>query len=161
GVPRLARRWWLPAVPGSPPAGRPATRRRTVMITIAAAAAAGLAAVAGLTLLPEIASLPKPTPLPKSISLPQNTSQPTNTSLPNTTSGASPAAAQLLGKIAAAAAAQPNPVVRDSQFLYIETWGAGSVCKVGTAADPLNCVPGKPDEVQNWYSVSSVCVTDE
>ena len=73
-----------------PARGHGLARRRTTAIVIGAAAAAGLAA--GLTLLPG------------------------STSLPGNTSGASPAAAGLLAKIAAAAAAQPNPVVRDGQF---------------------------------------------
>jgi hypothetical protein len=104
-----------------------------------------------------------------------------------TTPGASPAAVQLLAKIAAAAAAQPNPVVRDSQFVYLKTWGAGSVCNPGGTqlrlpagsrtsayrkslrayrksvhvAVPWDCVPGKPAEVQFWYQVSSLCATGE
>ena len=117
-------------------------RRRTTAIIIAAATAAGLA-TAVLTLLPG------------------------NTSLPGSTSGASPAAARLLAKIAAAAAAQPNPLVRDSQFVYLKTWGAGSVCTGRRSANsdsvrvavPGDCVPEKPDEVQFWYPVSSLCAT--
>jgi hypothetical protein len=164
------------AAAGSPPAGTPAMRRRTTAIIISAATAAGLAA-AGLTLLPG------------------------NSSLPGSTSGASPAAAQLLAKIAAAAAAQPNPPVSDSQFVYLKTWGAGSVCAGRASANspspspspsyssssssssrsrsrprsrfanryvhsvhvagPGRCVPGKPDEVQFWYPVSSLCATGE
>jgi hypothetical protein len=76
----------------SPPAGRPATRRhRTPAILIAAAGAAALAAAIVLTLLP------------------------------GNTPGASPAAARLLAKIADAAARQPVPHVRDSQYMYVET----------------------------------------
>lgn len=123
------------------PAGASARRRRTTAIVIGAATAAGLAA--GLTLLPG------------------------STSLPGNTSGASPAAARLLARIAAAAAAQPNPLVRDSQFVYLKTWGAGSVCTGLPSANshsvhvavPGDCVPGKPDEVQFWYPVSSLCAT--
>lgn len=124
------------------PAGRPAVRRRrTMAIVIAAAAAGGLAA--GLVLLPG------------------------STSLPGSTPGASPAAARLLAEIADAAAAQPNPLVRDSQFVYLKTWGAGSVCvgkrpansKIVHVAVPGDCVPGKPAEVQFWYPVSSLCAT--
>jgi len=154
------------AAPGSPPAGTPAMRRRTTAIIIAAAMAAGLAA-AGLILLPG------------------NSSPPGHTSLPGNTSGASPAAVRLLAKIAAAAAAQPNPPVSDSQFVYLKTWGAGSVCAGPPSANssssrsssrssaayryahsvqvagPGRCVPGKPDEVQFWYPVSSLCATGE
>ena len=107
-----------------------AHRRRTAGIVIAAAAAAGLVA-AGLTLLPGNTSLPRSTALPTSTALPGNTSVPGNTP------GASPAAVQLLAKIAAAAAAQPNPVVRDSQFVYLKTWGAGSVC----TGQPFSSLP--------------------
>jgi hypothetical protein len=127
-----------------PPATSPGTvrRRRTTAIITAAVTAAGLAA--GLTLLTG------------------------NSTPPGNTSGASPTAAQLLAKIAAAAAAQPNPPVSDSQFVYLATWGAGSVCKVpsahshsGHAAGAWDCVPGKPTEVQYWYPVSSLCATGE
>jgi hypothetical protein len=138
-------------------------RRRTTAVIIAAATAAGLAA-AGLTLLPR------------------------NTSLPGNTSGASSAAVRLLAKIAAAEAAQPNPPVSDSQFVYLKTWGAGSVCTMpgitsklgrtgtgdfkeaikdyvkavsGSANSTMHCVPGKPDEVQFWYPVSSLCASGE
>jgi hypothetical protein len=119
-----------------------APRRRAPAIIIAAAAATGLA-VAGLTLLPGNAPPTGSTP------------------------GASPAAAQLLAKIAAVAAAQPSPVVRDSQFVYLKTWGAGSVCTAQPAANskavhtavPGGCVPEKPAEVQFWYPVSSLCAT--
>jgi hypothetical protein len=125
GAPRLARRWWLPAAPGRPPAGRPATRRRRPAIIVAAATAAGLTA-AGLTLLP------------------------------GNTPGASPAATQLLAKIATAAARQPSQPVRDSQFWYIKSWVAYQACNGGSGD---NCVMEKPHERQIWQSVSNECVT--
>jgi hypothetical protein len=109
----------------NPLTGRPATRRRTPGIIIAAATAAGLAA-AGLTLLP------------------------------GNTSGASPAATQLLAKIAVVAARQPSPPVRDSQFWYIKSWVAYQVCNGGSGN---NCVMQKPHESQVWQSVSNLCVT--
>jgi hypothetical protein len=112
---------------GSPPAGRPATRRRrTPAIVIAAATAAALAAAVVLTLLP------------------------------GNTSGASPAAMRLLAKIATAAARQPSPPVRDSQFWYIKSWVAYLVCNGGSGN---NCVLEKPHERQIWLSVSNLCVT--
>ena len=127
------------SAPGYQPSATPVVRRRRTVVFIAAAMAAGLAA--GLTLLPG------------------------NTSLSGNTSGTSSAAVQLLAKIADAAAAQPDPLVRDSQFVYLKTWGAGSNCtgrsSTGSAhaAVPGDCVPGKPDEVQFWYPVSSLCAT--
>src|SRR5258707_15126872 len=114
-------------LPASPPAGRPATRRRrTPAIVIAAATAAALAAAVVLTLLP------------------------------GNTSGASPAAMRLLAKIATAAARQPSPPVRDSQFWYIKSWAAYLVCNGGSGN---NCVLEKPHERQIWLSVSNLFVT--
>ncbi len=86
----------------SPPAGRPATRRRKPAIAIAAAGAAALAAAIVLTLLP------------------------------GNTPGSSPAAVRLLAKIATTAARQPSPPVRNSQFWYIKSWVAYQVCDGGT-----------------------------
>ena len=112
---------------GSPPAGRPAPRRRRKpTIIIAAAGAAALAAAAtALTLLP------------------------------GNTSGSSPAAVRLLAKIATAAAQQPAPRVRDSQFWYIKSWVAFQGCNGATG----KCVMEKPHERQIWQSVSNECVT--
>src|SRR5260370_9256545 len=91
---------------GCPPEGSPATRRRrTPAIVIAAATAGALAAAAVLTLLP------------------------------GNTSGASPAAMRLLAKIATAAARQPSPPVRDSQFWYIKSWVAYLVCNGGSGTN--------------------------
>jgi hypothetical protein len=112
---------------GSSPAGRLATRRRhKPAIVIAAAGAAALAAAIVLALLP------------------------------GNPSGSSPAAARLLAKIAATAAAQPSPPVRDSQFWYIKSWVANLVCDGGSGN---NCVLEKPQETQIWQSVSNLCVT--
>jgi hypothetical protein len=111
----------------SPAAGRPATRRRRMpVIAIAATGAATLAAVIVLALLPA------------------------------TTPGASPAAVRLLAKIATAAAGQPAPPVRDSQFWYIKSWVSYLVCNGGSGN---NCVLEKPHERQIWQSVSNLCVT--
>jgi hypothetical protein len=93
---------------------RPAMRRRTTTIAIAAAAAGGVAA-AGLTLLPGHAALP------------------------GNTSGATPTAAQLLAKIADAAAAQPDPLVRDSQFLYPGTAFQGNQLKRSSGTRYRTC----------------------
>jgi hypothetical protein len=71
------------------------------------------------------------------------------------TPGASPAAARLLARIATAAARQPAPQVRNSQFWYIKSWGAGLGCNAETG----KCVLGKPGEAQIWQSVSDLCVS--
>jgi hypothetical protein len=112
----------------TPPAGRAAPRRRRKpAILTAAAGAAALAAVA------------------ITVSL-----------LPGNTSGASPAAARLLAKIATTAARQPGLQVRDSQFWYIKSWVSSLVCNGGSGN---NCVLEKPHERQVWQSVSNQCVT--
>jgi hypothetical protein len=69
------------------------------------------------------------------------------------TSSPSPAAAQLLDKIAAVASRQPAPGVRDDQFWYIKSWVAYTDC--GNA----KCVLEKPHERQIWQSASNQCVT--
>jgi hypothetical protein len=78
--------------------------------------------------------------------------------LPGNTSGASPAAARLLAKIATAAARQPGPRVRDSQFWYIKSWVAYQVCTYQRSGT-FKCVLEKPHERQTWASVSNECVT--
>ena len=111
----------------SPVAGRPATRRRRKpAIVLAAGGAAALAAV-----IIVLALQPAKTP------------------------GASPAAVRLLAKIATAAARPPAPQVRNSQFWYIKSWGAGMGCNAATGT----CVLDKPHESQIWQSVSNLCVT--
>jgi len=114
-------------LPAGPRAGRPAARRRRApAIIIAAAGAAALAAAIVLTLLPA------------------------------NTSGASPAAARLLAKIATAAARQPSPHVRNSQFSYVKARVSNLVCNGGSGN---NCVLGRPQESQIWQSVSNLCIT--
>ena len=113
---------------GSPLAGRPARRhRRRPAIIIAAAGAAAVAAAATALIV-----------------------------LPGNSSSASPAAMRLLAKIATAAAQQPGPRARDSQFWYIKSWVAYETCNGGSVS---NCVLDKPHERQIWQSVSSLCVT--
>ena len=109
----------------TPAAGRPATRRGRTAVILIAAGAAALAAALVVALLPA------------------------------TTPGASPAAARLLAKIATAAARQPAPPVRNSQFWYIKTWGASMGCNAATGT----CVLDKPHERRIWQSVSDLCVT--
>jgi hypothetical protein len=84
--------------------------------------------------------------------------------LPANTPGASPAAVRLLAKIATAAAQQPAPPVRNSQFWYIKSWVAYRGCKQvlgnnGVLGKPYDCVMEKPHERQIWQSVSNLCVT--
>jgi hypothetical protein len=67
-----------------------------------------------------------------------------------------PTAARLLARIAAAAARQPIPAVRDNQFWYIQSWVAYDVCIGGSGSD---CTLEKPHERQIWQSVSNACVT--
>jgi hypothetical protein len=111
----------------SPPAGRPTPRRRhKPTIVITAALAAALAAAIVLTLLPR------------------------------NTSGSSPAAARLLAKIATAAARQPSPPVRNTQFWYIKSWVAYQTCNGPSATS--TCFLAKPHERQIWQSVSNLCV---
>jgi hypothetical protein len=76
--------------------------------------------------------------------------------LPGGTPGASPAAVRLLARIATAAAAQPSPPVRNSQFWYIESWVSYQVCGGESGS---NCTMEKPHERQIWLSVSNLCVT--
>jgi len=63
-------------------------------------------------------------------------------------------AAQLLAKIADAAASQPAPVVKDSDFTYIRSIDAYSV---GTDDNKPSFME-KPHERQIWQSVSNICV---
>jgi hypothetical protein len=110
-----------------PATGRPAPRRRKPAILVAAiAVAAALAAALVVTLLPL------------------------------NTSGSSPAAMRLLAKIATAAARQPSPPVRNSQFWYIKSWVSYEVCNGGSGS---GCRMEKPHERQIWQSVSNQCVT--
>jgi hypothetical protein len=75
--------------------------------------------------------------------------------LPRSTPGASPAAMRLLAKIAAVAAAQPSPPVRNNQFWYIQSWVSYQAC----GGSGSNCTMEKPHERQIWQSVSNLCVT--
>ncbi len=112
---------------GTALAGRAAPRRRRKpAIIIAAAGAAAVAAAATALAL-----------------------------LPGNAPSSSPAAMRLLAKIATAAAQQPGPRVRDSQFWYIRSWVAYQTCNGGSGN---NCVLDKPHERQIWQSVSSLCV---
>jgi hypothetical protein len=113
------------------PAGRTATQRRrkpAIAVALAAAAACAIA----LALVP-------------------------GTLLHRSTPGASPAAVRLLARIATAAAAQPSPPVRNSQFWYIESWVSNQVCQV-KGGIVSSCTVEKPHQSQIWLPVSNLCV---
>ena len=111
----------------SPAAGRPANpRRRIPVIGIAAAGAAALAAALVLALLP--ANTPVPHQPPPGCS-PRSPPPPPGSRAPQ---------------------------VRDSQFWFIKSWGAGMGCNAATGG---KCVLDKPHERQIWQSVSNLCVT--
>ena len=76
---------------------------------------------------------------------------------PGSASGASPAAVRLLAKIATAAAIEPSPLVRNSQFSYVKSRVAFQVCDGGSLN--AKCVMQKPQDRQIWQSVSNLCVT--
>jgi hypothetical protein len=69
-----------------------------------------------------------------------------------------PTAAVLLARIADAAASQPAPVVRNSEFMYIRSEEAatpGMTVKGGHATSTM----GKLHERQVWLPVANICVT--
>ena len=77
---------------------------------------------------------------------------------PTTAQPAAPAtAAQLLAKIAAAAARQPAPVVRDSDFTYIRSEVAYEVDSISNGHETSSMA--KLHERQIWLPVANVCAT--
>ena len=66
-------------------------------------------------------------------------------------------AAQLLAKIADAAASQPAPVVKDSDFTYIRSMDAYSVYTEKNGHETSYMEP--PHERQIWLPVANICVT--
>jgi hypothetical protein len=77
---------------------------------------------------------------------------------PHTAQPAAPAtAAQLLAKIAAAAARQPNPVVRDSDFMYIRSMDAYTDNTIVDGHE--TSVMEKLHERQIWLPVANICAT--
>jgi hypothetical protein len=118
---------------GTRPRSRP--RRRTVLVTgavlTAAAVAIATAAVVGTHTSPP----------------PRKAAQPAH---PAT-------AAQLLAKIATAAARQPSPVVRDSDFTYIRSEVAYEVDSISNGRETSSME--KLHERQIWLPVANVCAT--
>jgi hypothetical protein len=77
---------------------------------------------------------------------------------PKAVQPAAPAtAAQLLAKIAAAAARQPAPVVRDSDFTYIRSEVAYEVDSISNGHETSSMA--KLHERQIWLPVANVCAT--
>ena len=66
-------------------------------------------------------------------------------------------AAQLLAKIATAAASQPNPVVRDSEFMYIRSEVAWQVDTIANGHE--KSALQKLHKRQIWLPVANVCAT--
>jgi hypothetical protein len=66
-------------------------------------------------------------------------------------------AAQLLARIATAAARQPSPVVRDSDFMYIRSRVAYEVDSISNGHETVSME--KPHERQIWLPVANICAT--
>jgi hypothetical protein len=106
-------------------------KRRYGLVTVAGSAA--LAAAVVVTVLQTGQANPSPTP-----------TAPNTAAVPNTAAAPKPAAV-LLANVANAAASQPVPTVRDSQFMYIRSVQSDD----GTQ---------KPSERQEWLPVANICV---
>jgi hypothetical protein len=126
-----------PAQPAQPGTSRPRTRRprRTVLVTgavlTAVAVAIATAVVAGTSASPPAPETAQPQP-------------------PAT-------AAQLLARIATAAARQPTPVVRDSDFMYIRSEVAYEQDSISNGHETSTIA--KPHERQIWLPVANICAT--
>jgi hypothetical protein len=66
-------------------------------------------------------------------------------------------AAQLLARIATAAARQPAPVVRNSDFMYIRSRVAYEVDSISNGHETITME--KPHERQIWLPVANICTT--
>ena len=66
-------------------------------------------------------------------------------------------AAQLLARIATAAARQPSPVVRNSDFMYIRSRVAYEVDSISNGHETVSME--KPHERQIWLPVANICAT--
>jgi hypothetical protein len=113
-------------------------RRRTVLVAGAVLTAAAVA-MATATAVGTHTSPPAP-----------HTAQPAQPAVPAT-------AAQLLAKIATAAARQPNPVVRDSDFMYIRSMDAYEVDSISNGHETTSMEP--LHERQIWLPVANICTT--
>jgi len=129
-----------PAQPGQPGQhgqhGTPGPRRRTVLVAGAVLVAAAVA-------------------IATAVATRTHTSPPA----PPTAQPAPPAtAAQLLAKVASAAARQPAPVVRDSDFTYIRSMDAYTEYTVGSNGHMTSTME-KLHERQIWLPVADICTT--
>src|SRR5438477_4174382 len=66
-------------------------------------------------------------------------------------------AAQLLARIATAAARQPSPVVRNSDFMYLRSRVAYEVDSISNGHETVSME--KPHERQIWLPVANICAT--
>ena len=117
---------------------RQGEHRRTVLVAGAVLTAAAVA-IATATAVGTHASPPAP-----------HTAQPAQPAAPAT-------AAQLLAKIAAAAARQPAPVVRDSDFTYIRSEVAYEVDSISNGHETSSME--RLHERQIWLPVANMCAT--
>ena len=121
-----------------PTRSRTRRTRRTVLVAGAVLAAAAVA-IATAVVVGTSTSPPAP-----------HTAQPAQPATPAT-------AAQLLAKIATAAARQPNPVVRDSDFMYIRSMDAYTDNTIVDGHE--TSVMEKLHERQIWLPVANICAT--
>ena len=129
------------ADPTGPRTRRP--RRRTVLVTGAVLTAAAVVAIATATVVGTHTSPPAP---PAAQPFPPVAQPP-----PPVT------AAQLLARIATAAARQPAPVVRDTDFTYIRSMVAYEVDSISNGHETTSMA--KLHERQIWLPVANVCAT--
>ena len=123
------------ADPTGPRTRRP--RRRTVLVTGAVLTAAAVVAIATATVVGTHTSPPAPPaaqPRPPPVT-----------------------AAQLLARIATAAARQPAPVVRDTDFTYIRSMVAYEVDSISNGHETTSME--KLHERQIWLPVANICTT--
>ena len=122
-----------PGQPGQP--GTPRPHRRTVLVTGAVLTAAAVAIATAVAVRTHTSPPAPPAAQPR----------------PPAT------AAQLLAKIADAAARQPAPVVRDTDFTYIRSMVAYEVDSISNGHETTSME--KLHERQIWLPVANVCAT--
>jgi hypothetical protein len=124
------------AQPGQPGQhGTPRPRRRTVLVTGAVLTAAAVAIATAVAVRTHTSPPAPPAAQPR----------------PPAT------AAQLLAKIANAAARQPAPVVRDSDFTYIRSEVSYEVDSISNGHETVSMEP--LHERQIWLPVANICTT--